>query len=41
MVDLSRVRQGGVPALFADGFAEALLGLGYTPGAIKRICSRI
>ena len=37
MVDLSRVRQDGVLAPFADGFAAALVADGYTPhGAVKQ-----
>lgn len=38
MADLARVRQGGVLAPFGAGFAEALVGLGYTPhGAVKQL----
>lgn len=38
MVDLSRVRRGGVLGPFADGFAEALTAAGYTPhGARKQL----
>ena len=38
MVDLSRVRQGGVLAPFAPGFAAGLVEVGYTPhGAVKQL----
>ncbi len=38
MLDLSRVRQSGVLAPFADGFAGALVADGYTPhGAVKQL----
>ena len=38
MVDLSRVRQGGVLAPFAPGFAAWLVEVGYAPhGAVKQL----